>query len=227
MIFHLGAPPSSSSSSRLEANSRSLSTWVAVGDVQSSTSQLPSPQVFVFQPHQHTMIIFSTSTKCKKIIARHHRCIVDTIIIATNSTAINTHTIHPCNLSTTSLSQFYHHHHCQDKHQYDQYHYHHQHWPTTTNTSFQQYQPSPIKTINHYHYDIHWNHSSSPQVEMCKVSLRKIYLKHFDQDFHLRMNTQNNTPRKWIKDEVAFYNRSNLGMSLFTNLAVFDIVKNG
>jgi len=30
---------------RLEANSRSLSTWVAVGDVQSSTSQLPSPQV--------------------------------------------------------------------------------------------------------------------------------------------------------------------------------------
>jgi len=30
---------------RLDANSRSLSTWVAVGDVQSSTSQLPSPQV--------------------------------------------------------------------------------------------------------------------------------------------------------------------------------------
>ena len=72
---------------RLEANSRSLSTWVAVGDVQSSTSQLPSPQVFVFQPHQLTMIIFSTSTKCKKIVARHHRFIVDTIIIATNSTA--------------------------------------------------------------------------------------------------------------------------------------------
>jgi len=30
---------------KLEPNSRSLSTWVAVGDVQSSTSQLPSPQV--------------------------------------------------------------------------------------------------------------------------------------------------------------------------------------
>ena len=118
---------------RLEANSRSLSTWVAVGDVQSSTSQLPSPQVLVFQPHQLTMIAFSTSTKYKKIVARHHRCIVDTIIIATNSTAINTiYTIHPCNLSTTSLSQFYHHHHCQDKHQYDQY----STTTTTTTTNF-------------------------------------------------------------------------------------------
>ena len=30
---------------RLDANSRSLSTWVAVGDVEESTSQLPSPHV--------------------------------------------------------------------------------------------------------------------------------------------------------------------------------------
>ena len=128
---------------RLEANSRSLSTWVAVGDVQSSTSQLPSPQVFVFKPHQLTMIIFSTSTKCKKIVARHHRCIVDTIIITTNSIAINTYTIHPCNLSTTSPSQFYHHHHCQDKHQYDQYQYQHHHH-------------------HHYHHPYHQYHQQRP-----------------------------------------------------------------
>ena len=48
---------------RLEANSRSLSTWVAVGDVQSSTSQLPSPQVSTITSQKPLDFLSITSQK--------------------------------------------------------------------------------------------------------------------------------------------------------------------